>query len=44
MIAQYALAGEKKLLVIGTDHAAENVTGFFTNLVTAPPTWCRFSV
>ncbi|MFA1532336.1 ammonia-dependent NAD(+) synthetase [Corynebacterium belfantii] len=30
MIAQYALAGEKKLLVIGTDHAAENVTGFFT--------------
>ncbi|AFH52629.1 NH(3)-dependent NAD(+) synthetase [Corynebacterium pseudotuberculosis 267] len=30
MIAQYALAGEKGLLVIGTDHAAENVTGFFT--------------
>lgn len=30
MIAQYALAGEKNLLVIGTDHAAENVTGFFT--------------
>ncbi|QDZ43115.1 ammonia-dependent NAD(+) synthetase [Corynebacterium sp. sy039] len=30
MIAQYAIAGEKKLLVIGTDHAAENITGFFT--------------
>ncbi|MDO4911354.1 MAG: ammonia-dependent NAD(+) synthetase [Corynebacterium sp.] len=30
MIAQYAVAGEKKLLVIGTDHAAENLAGFFT--------------
>lgn len=30
MIAQYALAGEKGLLVIGSDHAAENITGFFT--------------
>lgn len=30
MIAQYALAGEENLLVIGTDHAAESVTGFFT--------------
>jgi len=30
MIAQYAIAGEKAALVIGTDHAAENVTGFFT--------------
>lgn len=30
MIAQYALAGEDNLLVIGTDHAAESVTGFFT--------------
>ncbi|MEJ6013310.1 ammonia-dependent NAD(+) synthetase [Corynebacterium sp. H127] len=30
MIAQYALAGEKGLLVIGSDHASENVTGFFT--------------
>ena len=30
MIAQYALAGEHTLLVIGTDHAAEAVTGFFT--------------
>lgn len=30
MIAQYALAGERGYLVIGTDHAAENVTGFFT--------------
>lgn len=30
MIAQYAIAGEKNLLVIGTDHAAEAITGFFT--------------
>lgn len=30
MIAQYAVAGEVGALVIGTDHAAENITGFFT--------------
>ncbi|MDO9396857.1 MAG: ammonia-dependent NAD(+) synthetase [Herbiconiux sp.] len=30
MVAQYALAGERGLLVVGTDHAAEAVTGFFT--------------
>lgn len=30
MIAQYAIAGQQRLLVIGTDHAAEAVTGFFT--------------
>lgn len=30
MIAQYAVAGELGLAVIGTDHAAENITGFFT--------------
>lgn len=30
MIAQYAIAGDRGLLVIGTDHAAESVTGFFT--------------
>ena len=30
MTAQYALAGEVGALVIGTDHAAENVTAFFT--------------
>lgn len=30
MIAQYALAGEGGLLVVGTDHAAEALTGFFT--------------
>lgn len=30
MVAQYALAGEQNLLVIGTDHGAEAVTGFFT--------------
>ena len=30
MIAHYALAGAKGLLVLGTDHAAEAVTGFYT--------------
>ncbi|OCA88082.1 NAD(+) synthase [Bacillus sp. FJAT-27225] len=30
MIAQYAFAGMDGLLVIGTDHGAEAVTGFFT--------------
>lgn len=30
MIAQYAIAGARDGLVIGTDHAAEAVTGFFT--------------
>ncbi len=30
MVAQYALAGSQGLLVVGTDHAAEAVTGFFT--------------
>jgi NAD+ synthase len=30
MIAQYAIASEHGLLVVGTDHGAEAVTGFFT--------------
>lgn len=30
MVAQYMIAGEHNLLVIGTDHGAESVTGFFT--------------
>ena len=30
MVAQYALAGDHSLLVVGTDHAAEAITGFFT--------------
>ncbi|MFE8699503.1 ammonia-dependent NAD(+) synthetase [Cytobacillus sp. FJAT-54145] len=30
MVAQYAIGGQENLLVIGTDHAAEAVTGFFT--------------
>ena len=30
MIAQYAIAGQHSALVVGTDHAAEAVTGFFT--------------
>lgn len=30
MITQYAVAGDNQGAVIGTDHAAENITGFFT--------------
>lgn len=30
MITQYAIAGEKAGAVLGTDHAAENITGFYT--------------
>ncbi|MEL4357684.1 MULTISPECIES: ammonia-dependent NAD(+) synthetase [unclassified Luteococcus] len=30
MVAQYAIAGERNLLVIGTDHGAESTVGFFT--------------
>lgn len=30
MVAQYALAGQLGMLVVGTDHAAEAVTGFYT--------------
>ncbi|WP_080796544.1 ammonia-dependent NAD(+) synthetase [Corynebacterium pacaense] len=30
MVAQYAIAGELGFLVVGTDHAAENLAGFFT--------------
>jgi NAD+ synthase len=30
MISQYAIAGQSGFLVVGTDHAAEAVTGFFT--------------
>lgn len=30
MVAQYALAGQHGQLVVGTDHGAESVTGFFT--------------
>ncbi|WP_320782840.1 ammonia-dependent NAD(+) synthetase [Streptomyces sp. CRN 30] len=30
MVIQYAIAGQQGLLVVGTDHAAEAVTGFFT--------------
>lgn len=30
MVAQYALAGDRGLVVIGTDHGSESVTGFFT--------------
>ena len=30
MVVQYAIAGQLGLLVVGTDHAAEAITGFFT--------------
>lgn len=30
MVAQYAVAGARQGVVLGTDHAAESVTGFFT--------------
>lgn len=30
MITQYAFGGQRNLLVIGTDHGAEAITGFFT--------------
>lgn len=30
MIVQYAIAGQNAGAVVGTDHAAENLTGFFT--------------
>ncbi|MEU4659027.1 ammonia-dependent NAD(+) synthetase [Streptomyces sp. NPDC023723] len=30
MVIQYAIAGQLGLVVVGTDHAAEAVTGFFT--------------
>ncbi|PPJ24653.1 NAD(+) synthase [Nocardia nova] len=30
MIIQYAIAGQLNMVVVGTDHAAEAVTGFFT--------------
>lgn len=30
MVSQYAIAGQRSLLVVGTDHAAEALTGFFT--------------
>jgi NAD+ synthase len=30
MVTQYALSGAENLLVVGTDHAAEAITGFFT--------------
>lgn len=30
MVVQYALANEHNLLVVGTDHASESITGFYT--------------
>lgn len=39
MIAQYALAGARSGAVIGTDHAAENITGFLLKIWRW---WCRY--
>lgn len=30
MVTQYAIAGQRGLLVVGSDHAAEAITGFYT--------------
>ena len=30
MMAQYAVAGQEKLLVVSSDHSSESITGFFT--------------
>ena len=42
MIAQYALAGAHSGAVIGTDHAAENITGFLPSLVMVVQTFSHF--
>ena len=41
MVAQYALAGEHGALVIGTDQAAEAITGFYTKFGDGAATSCR---
>lgn len=41
MVAQYAIAGARGGLVIGTDHAAEAVMGFFTKFGDGAATWLR---
>ena len=38
MVAQYALAGERGLLVVGTDHAAEALPAFLPSTATAAST------
>lgn len=44
MIAQYAIGGQANLLVIGTDHAAEAVTGFLQNTAMVGPIYCHYQV
>lgn len=41
MAAQYAVAGAKSGLVVGTDQAAEALMGFSPNMAMAPATWHR---
>ena len=43
MITQYAVAGQRAGAVIGTDHAAENITGFLRNMVTVGQIFCHCS-
>lgn len=39
MLAQYEVAGLVNGLVVGTDHSAENLTGFYTKWGMVPVTW-----
>src|SRR5699024_3887 len=43
MMVHYAVAGERHLLVIGADHAAEAVTGFPQSLVTGQLMFCPWT-
>ncbi len=42
MKAQYSIAGMTHGVVVGTDHAAEAITGFFINMAMAVPILTRF--
>jgi len=44
MISQYAVAGTTGGLVVGSDHAAEALMGFFPNSVTEGLTSARWAV
>lgn len=44
MKAQYSIAGMTKGVVVGTDHAAEAITGFFTKYGDGAPTLTLSSV
>lgn len=42
MVAQYEIAGYVGGLVLGTDHSAENITGFIPNLVMVLAIWLPY--